>query len=135
MPNEWINVSILYQATIKCNDSKYKHKIYKGICETTFNKHDANHKKSFNLIKSENGTTLSIGYWILKQRQQAPRLTWEIEGWYKAYNSTLKKCNLYLNEKLAIIDDPHKNLVSSNLSMPQLKQVYTGKPHVTLNTK
>ena len=36
--------SILYQATIKCSDSKYKQKRYNGICETTFKKHYANHK-------------------------------------------------------------------------------------------
>ena len=101
--------SILYQATIKCSDSKYKEKRYKGICETTFKKH-ANHKTSFNLTKSKNDTTLSIECWNLKQNQQVPRLTWEIKGEYKAYNPTLKKCNLCLNEKLAIIDDPDENL-------------------------
>ena len=42
--------SILYQATIKCSDSKYKQKRYKGVCETTFKKRYANHKKSFILI-------------------------------------------------------------------------------------
>ena len=52
--------SILYQAKIKCNDSKCKQKRYKGICETTFKKRCANHKKSFNLIKSKNDTTFSI---------------------------------------------------------------------------
>ena len=36
--------SILYQATIKCSDSKYKQKRYKGICEKTFKKRYANHK-------------------------------------------------------------------------------------------
>ena len=54
--------SILYQATIKCSDSKYKQKRYKGICETTFKKCYANHKKSFNLIKSKNDTTLFMEY-------------------------------------------------------------------------
>ena len=48
----------------------------------------------------------------IKQKQQAPRLTLEIKGQYKAYNSTLKKCNLCLNEKLAIIDDSDKNLLN-----------------------
>ena len=42
--------------------------------------------------------------------QQALRLTWEIKEQYKAYNPTLKTCSLCLNEKLAIIDDPDKNL-------------------------
>ena len=104
--------SILYQASIKCSGSKCKRKRYKGICEATFKKRYANHKKSFRLINSKNDTTLSIEYWILKQKQQAPRLTWEIKGQYKAYNPTLKKCNLCLNEKLAIIDDPDKNLLN-----------------------
>ena len=38
--------SILYQTTIKCTNSKYKQKRYKGICETTFKKRYAKHKKS-----------------------------------------------------------------------------------------
>ena len=54
--------SLLSQATIQRNDSKYKQKRYKGICETTFKKRYANHKKSFNLTKSKNDTTLSIEY-------------------------------------------------------------------------
>ena len=95
--------NILCQATINCSDSKYKQKRYKRICETTFKKHYANHKKSFNLIKFKNDTILSIEYWNLKQKQQASRLKWEIKGQYKTYYPTLKKCNLCLNEKLAII--------------------------------
>ena len=104
--------SILYQATIKCSDSKCKQKRYKGICETTltFRKRYANHKESFKLINWKNDTTSSVEYWNLKQKQQALRLTWEIKGQYKAYSPTLKKCNLYLNKKLAIIDDPDNNL-------------------------
>ena len=73
--------SILYQATMKCSDSKYKHKRYKGIGETTCKKY-ANYKKLFNLIKTKNDTTLSIEYWNLKQKQQALRLTWEIKVQY-----------------------------------------------------
>ena len=107
-----VKSSILYQATIKCSDSKCKQKRSKEICETTFKKRYANHKKSFNLSNSKNDTTLSAEYWTLKQKQQAPRLTWEIKGQYKAYNPTLKKCNLCLNEKLAIKDDPNKNLLN-----------------------
>ena len=49
-------------------------------------------------------------YLLEQQKKQAPRLTWEIKGQYKAHNPTLKKCNLRLNEKLAIIDNPDKNL-------------------------
>ena len=74
--------SILYQATIKCSDNKYKPKRHKGVCETTFKKRYVNHKKSFNFIRSKNDTSLSIEYWNFKQKQQAPRLTWEIKGQY-----------------------------------------------------
>ena len=98
--------SILYQVTIKCSKSKCRQKRYKGICKMTLKKH-ANHKKSFNLIKSKNDTTLSTKYWTLKLR----RLTLEMKGNHKAYNPNLKKCNLCLNEMLAIIDDPDKNLL------------------------
>ena len=110
---------ILYQATIKCSDSKCKQERYKEICETTFKKRYANHKKLFNLVKSRNDTTLYQPHpsidtttWTLKQKMQVPRLTWEINGQYKAYNPTLKKCSLCLNEKLAIIDDRDKNLLN-----------------------
>ena len=104
--------SILYQTTIKCSDNKYKQKTYKGVCEATFKKSYANRKKSFNLIESKNDTTLSIEYSILKQKQRTPRITWEIKGQYKAYNCTLKKCNVCLNEKLAIIDKLDKILLN-----------------------
>ena len=82
----YLTSSILYQTTVKCGDSEYKSKRYKGICETTFKKSYASHKKSFNLIKSKKETTLSIEYWNLKQKQQGSRLTWEIKRQYKAYN-------------------------------------------------
>ena len=104
--------SILYQATITSNNTKYKEKRYKGICETTFKKRYANHKKSFNIISYKNDTTLSTEYWTLKDKQQLPRLTWEIKGQYKSYNPVSKKCYLCLNEKLAIIDDPEETLLN-----------------------
>ena len=113
--------SISYQATIKCSDSKYKQKRYKGICETTFKKCYANHKKSFNLVKSRNDTALSVEYWTLKQKQQALKLTWKIKGQCKAYNPTLKKCNFYLNEKFQTKVTEQE--ARSNLSMPPLKQI------------
>ena len=69
-------------------------------------------QKSFNLINSKNDTTLSAEHWTLKKRLQAPRLTREIKGQYKAYNPTFKKRNLCLNDKLAIIDDPDRNVLN-----------------------
>ena len=48
----------------------------------------------------------------LKTKTAGPRLALEIKGQCKADNPTFKKCNLCLNEKLAIIDDPGKNRLS-----------------------
>ena len=48
--------NILYYARISCEDETYKPKLYKGICETTFKKCYANHKKSFNVEKNKNDT-------------------------------------------------------------------------------
>ena len=53
-----------------------------------------------------------LEYWTSKQKQQAPRLTWEIKGQYKVFNPAVKKWNFCLNEKLAIIDDPDKNMLN-----------------------
>ena len=47
------------------NKEKYT-KIYKGICETTFKKRYANHKKSFNVPTYKNDTKLSTEYLVLK---------------------------------------------------------------------
>ena len=71
----------------------------------TFKKLYANHKKSFNLIVPKNDAILSTEYWNLKQKHQALRLTQGIKEQYKTHKPTLKKCNLCLNEKLAIIED------------------------------
>ena len=35
-----------------------------------------------------------------------------MKGQYKTYNPVLKRYNLCLNEKLAIIDDPYKNVLN-----------------------
>ena len=50
---------LYYDARISCDDETYKPKLYKGICETTFKKRYANHKKSFNAEKNKNDTKLS----------------------------------------------------------------------------
>ena len=56
------------------------------MCEITFKKRYANHKKLFNSINTKNDTTLSIEYWTLKQKQQAPRLTWEKNATFAIWN-------------------------------------------------
>ena len=61
--------------------------------------------------------------------------TWEIKGQYEAYNSIFKKCNLCLNENLAIIDDPDKNVPSKRsevISQCRHRNEFKAcKPHIT----
>ena len=45
-------------------------------------------------------------YWTLNKNSKP------LKEQYKAYNPTLKKCNLCLNEKLAIIGGPDKKLLN-----------------------
>ena len=59
---------ILYQTTIKCNDSKFKQKRYKEISKAAFKQRYANYKKSF---KSKNDTALSVEYWTIKKPRKA----------------------------------------------------------------
>ena len=67
--------NVLYYARISCDNETYKSKLYKGICETTFKKRYANHKKSFNAEKNKNDTKLSIEYWKLANKNLHPRIS------------------------------------------------------------
>ena len=81
----------------------------------------------FKLIKSKNDSNLSTEYWNLKQKQETPKLTWEIKGQYKAYNSTLKKKKPLLEWKVSDYRWSRqiftKQEVGSDLSIPPQKQV------------
>ena len=102
--------SLVYYATINCNDKNYQPKLYKGSCETSFKKRYSNHKKSSKVPLYKHNTKLSTEYWNLKTKQLNPRKSWKIKGIYKFYNPTSKRYNLCLTEKLEILDDPDKNL-------------------------
>ena len=71
-------------ARVSCDDETYKPKLYKGICETTFKKRNANHKKSFNVEKNKNNTKLSTEYWKLANNKLYPRISWSIKSNYKS---------------------------------------------------
>ena len=84
--------------------------INRGICETTFKKGYANHKKSLNVEKNENNTKLSTEYWKLANNKLHPQISWSIKGNYKSYNPNSKRCSLCLHEKLEIVHDPKEIL-------------------------
>ena len=105
-------LSLVYYATINCNNKNYKPKLYKGSCETSFKNRYSNHKKSFNVPLYKHDTKLSTEYWNLKMKQLNPQISWKIKGIYKSYIPTSKCCDLCLTEKLEILDDPDKNLLN-----------------------
>ena len=104
--------SLVYYATISCNDKNYKPKLYKESCGTSFKKSYNNHKKSFNIPLYKHDTKLSTEYWNLKMKQLNPQISWRIKGIYKSYNTTSKRCNLCVTEKQQILDDPDKHLLN-----------------------
>ena len=112
MNGDCLKESLVYYATISCNDKNYKLKLYKGSCKTNFKKSYSNHKKSFNVSFYRHDTKLSTEYWNLRMKQLNPQISWKIKGVYKSYNTTSNRCNLCLTEKLEILDDPDKNLLN-----------------------
>ena len=103
--------SLVYYASISCNEKNYKPKLYKGSWKASFKKGYSNHKKLFNIPLYKHDTKLSTEYWNLKRKQLNPQISWKIKGIYKFYIPTSKLCNLCLSEKLEILDDPEKNLL------------------------
>ena len=91
--------SLVYYATISCNDKNYKPKLYKGSCETSFKKRYSNHKKSFNVPFYKNDTKLSTEYWNLKMKQLNPQISWKIKGIYKSYNQLQNAVTLQTSQK------------------------------------
>ena len=51
--------SLVYYATISSNDKNYKSKLYKESSGTNFEKHNSNHKESFNVPLYKHDTKLS----------------------------------------------------------------------------
>ena len=82
--------NVLYYARINCDDEAYKPKLYKGICETTFKKCYANHKKFFKTEKNKNDAKLSTEYWKLANNKLHARTSWSIKNNYN-YTTSIKK--------------------------------------------
>ena len=66
--NEPFTESLLYYVTFTWNEENYI-KLYRGICETTFQRCYENHKKSFNIPTYKNVTNTFTEYWPLKTNQ------------------------------------------------------------------
>ena len=119
--------NILYYAIISCDYQTYKLRLYKGICETTFEKRCANPKKLFNAEKNKSNAKLSTEYQKLASKKLHPRISENMKGNVRPYNPDSRKCSLCLYEILEIVDDPEEILLNILLNLPvsPSKQIQT----------
>ena len=102
----------IYEAQITSNQLNYKQKIYIGTAKTDFKHRFNNHKKSINLEHYENDTELSKEYWAIKRNHFTPKVTWRTIRKCAPFNTTKRKCYLFLNEKLEIASYKGDNLLA-----------------------
>ena len=62
--------------------------------------------------KEKNDLKLSVKYWNLKIGNSNSKVTWAVKNQFSAYSPQSKRCALYLNEKLKILEDRENNLLN-----------------------
>ena len=97
--------SVIYQATVTRKDNKTT-ETYIGLTENDFKTRYRNHTASFRHAKHRNSTELSKHIWTLKDNNIEHFISWRILASHSPYNSSSKRCNLCLKEKLLIICRP-----------------------------
>ena len=98
--------NVIYKCTATTCISK---KVYLGLIEGEFKKQRYyGHVKSFKNKFYANSTTLSSYVWeMIKRKNVALALTWEVLRTAKTYSNLTKRCSLCLHKKLAIITYPY----------------------------
>ena len=111
--------SVIYRATVTRKDNNTT-ETYIGLTEKDFKTRYRYHTASFRHAKRRNSTELSKHIWILKDNNIEHFISWRILSSHSPYNSSSKRCNLYLKEKFLITCRPelsklnkHNELVSS----------------------
>ena len=97
--------NVVYQCEVTAPN--IPRKIYIGVTEGEWKSRYSSHKQSFTHKKYSNNTSLSTYIWELKDKHNiTPTLSWSILKRAKAYSNITKRCQLCLQEKLAIITYP-----------------------------
>ena len=110
--NNCLAENIIYQANITCNLPNHNEKVYIGLCETSFKKRFANHKKSFSHRKYSNETELAKEYWSIKEQNGVPIISWKILRKCRVTSNKRHKCYLCLTEKFEILTYSGNNLLN-----------------------
>ena len=92
--------SIIFKATLKSNGIA-RH--YYGCSETEFKTRFNNHKQSLVHRRKRNATELSRAVWNAEDAETNPSIKWSIAAKTSPYQPGAKTCNLWLAEKLAIL--------------------------------
>ena len=100
---------VIYKAEVSCNNSN---KSYVGSTESDFKTRWRNHKASLDKEKKNHPTSLSRHYWALKNSDSDPVVKWSSLRRSVAYRCGGQKCNLCLEEKLAILQAPPDTLIN-----------------------
>ena len=98
-----------YKAEVTSDDEE---KIYYGSCMGTFKERFGNHKKSFNLEKYREETKLSQYIWNLKDKNKQFEIAWSAVMKCRPYQSTSRRCDLCLSEKLSIVQGDSSKMIN-----------------------
>ena len=104
--------NVLYEATINSTLANYGEKKYKGITYNEFKTRLANHEKAFRNKEYRNETELSKEVWRIKDLGGDYNIKWKIISLHPPFNPSSKRCQLCLNEKLAILESDGPNLLN-----------------------
>ena len=102
--------AIIYKASIS-TDSNDPLKSYYGCCETEFKSRFYNHRQTFKNKQKGYTTKLSKAFWEAIDNGREPHVEWSILARSSTYQPSVARCNLCLDEKLAILlADPPSTL-------------------------
>ena len=103
--------AIVYKASIS-TDSNDPPKSYYGCCETEFKSRFYNHRQTFKNKQKRYTTELSKAFWEAMDNGREPHVKWSIAARSSTYQPGAARCNLCLDEKLAILlaDPPTSTL-------------------------
>ena len=103
LKGECLSNNVIYQATVKTNDTK---ETYIGLTGDRFKTRFNNHTCSFRDNNKRNSTELSKHIWSLKDNNIRYAVDWKIMARANPYSNIGKKCNLCIMEKYFIICKP-----------------------------
>ena len=111
--NKCLTTNLIYNAQItSMTATQPTTKNYIGLTEGTFKQRYTQHKSTITHRKLSNSTELSKYIWQLKDSNTNFTTKWSIIARACPYNSSSKRCDLCLAEKLHIIKRSNNNLLN-----------------------